>query len=337
MNRFHAMQARHESGFSLLELLVSVAVMMVIVGSALGAVNFYQRNYVKTQSLTDMHSGVRGAVELMTHEISQAGLINSLDAVAANIDATLSVSQTGNPVAQTVTVNNSSIFYSGEEVQVDTGNNQETVVVASVVDSTHISGIFTRNHATGAPVYAIGTIAEGIVPPSNPGTYDPAACCDTLQIIGDVNADGNLQFVEYKCDWNYVDSSGATVPTLTRSMTQISAAAKNAAVPLMKGIIKNPIPSGGTQATPCFNFKLQNLSITKTNGVTLSYWYTTNISLTLTVQTMQRDPQTNQFLTMTKSFLDLSPRNVNGAFQLAQTSQSGRILARPTGSPSWLP
>jgi hypothetical protein len=336
--RRNCARSKLEGGFSLFELLVAVGMLMVIVGSALAAVSFYQRNYVKTELLTDMHSGVRGAVELMTQEISQAGLINSLDAVAANIDATFSLDATGNAtIAQTVKVNNSAIFYPNEEVQVDTGNNQETVVIQSIVDSTHLSGIFTKTHLPGAPIYAIGVIAEGVVPPDKYGTYDPTICCDVLQIIGDVNANGTLQMVEYKCDWAFVDNTGNTIWALTRSETPISAATKSAAVPLVKGIQKNPIPAGGTVATPCFNFKLQNVSVTRTNGAALSYWYTTNISLTLTAQTSKADPQTNQVLTMTKSFLDISPRNVNGAFQLAQTSEPGRILARPSGTPSWLP
>lgn len=72
------------------------------------------------------------------------------------------------------------------------------------------------------------------------------------------------------------------------------------------------------------------------DNTSVTYTYTTNISLTLTVQTAQKDPQTQQYLTMTKSFLDLSPRNINGAYQLALNAQGGRTLARPT-TPSWLP
>ncbi len=338
MKSFRSNPIPREDGFSLLELLAALGILLIISGATLSAVNYYQKNYSRTQQLTDMHSGVRGAVELMTQEISQAGLINSLDSTAANINASLSLSSTGSPIAQTVPVDNASLFYAGEELQVDTGANQETVVVASIVDATHISGIFTKNHTSGAALYAVGTIAEGVVPPPNPSTYDKTTCCDTLQIIGDVNGDGTLQFVEYKCDWSYVDGTGATVPSLTRSQSKITPnGAKSAAVALVKHIKKNPIPSGGTTNTPCFLFDTRNLSVTETDGTTLNYWYTTNVSLTLTVETDKKDLQTNQTLTMTKSFLDLSPRNVNGAYQLAQTSQPGRILARPTGNPTWLP
>lgn len=331
MKTIHKTATRAEGGFTLLELMAGLAILLVISSAAFELMGYYQRNYRTTQLTSDMHSTVRGAVELMTQEISQAGLINSVDGI---LNTTLSSSDIASGSSQAVSVGNAALFYPNEQLQVDTGINAEVIVITAVDTSKNtITAVFAKNHVKGTPIYAIGTIAEGIVPPASP--YSSATCCDILQIIGDVNADGNLYLVEYKCDWAYT-INGVTVPSLTRSSTQINASSKSAAVPLVESILRNPIPSGGTTPTPCFQFNSSTATTMRPDNTSVTYTYTTNISLTLTVQTAQKDPQTQQYLTMTKSFLDLSPRNINGAYQLALNAQGGRTLARPT-TPSWLP
>src|ERR1700740_2772055 len=61
------------SGFTLLEMLISTAVMLIITGSVFGVLSFSQKIYGSQQCQADMHSGMRGVIELMTQEIGQAG------------------------------------------------------------------------------------------------------------------------------------------------------------------------------------------------------------------------------------------------------------------------
>ena len=55
----------------------------------------------------------------------------------------------------------------------------------------------------------------------------------------------------------------------------------------------------------------------------------TNIALTLSVRTLYRDPQSRQYLTMTKSFLNLAPRNILTALKLANASVTNRLQPTP--------
>jgi len=284
------MQVKSQRGFSLLELMAAVAVLLVISAAAFSLLNYFQKNYTSNQLSADMHSGVRGAIELISQELTQAGLINSSG--VANTSLTSSVVSSGN--SQNVAVGNAGLFYAGERVSVDTGVNAEVVQVINV-DSTgnKITGIFTQNHTTGAPVYATGVIGNGVT--VSPGTLD---------ILGDVNADGSLYLVEYVCD--------PATGTLSRSATPVSQANKNPGQALVTSV-KGCSFSASTAAV---------------NGVS----YVTDVALTLTVQTAQIDPQTGMHGVMMSTF-DLSPRNITAAMALAQAGQTVRLQPAPSPLP----
>ena len=59
------------------------------------------------------------------------------------------------------------------------------------------------------------------------------------------------------------------------------------------------------------------------------YTFTTGVGITLSVQTTWPDPQTHQYSTMTKSFLNLEPRNVLSAFELANAGIANRLQPSP--------
>jgi len=288
------MKTRAQRGFSFLELMTAVALLLVISAAAFSLTNYFQKNYTANQMKADMHSGVRGAVELMSQELAQAGLLNSVDGIADTSLAAADLSS-GNP--QAVGVGNASLFYVGENVQVGTGATSETVQITAIdTNANKITGIFTQNEPAGAPVYATGVIGQGITVTST-----------TLDLVGDINGDGSLYLVEYVCN------PSSTGGTLTRSATPVSQASKNAADVLV------------TAVTGC-SF---SSSTTPVNGVN----YVTNIGLTITVQTAQVDPQTHQYIQMTKSYLDLSPRNIAGAVALANAGQNARLQATPSPLP----
>jgi len=282
------MSTRSQCGFSLLELMVAVALLLIISAAAFTLTNYFQKNYTSNQMKADMQSGVRGAVELLSQELTQAGLINS--AGIANTLLSAAALASGNP--QSVAVGNASLFYAGENVTVDTGSSAELVRLTGVDPSgNRITGMFAQNHAAGAPVYASGVIGQGV-----------AVSPTTLDIVGDMNADGSLYLVEYVCDPN-------TTQTLSRSATPITQAGKNPAQTLV------------TSVTGC-SF---SSSTTSVNGIS----YVTNVSLTLTVQTALRDPQTGTYAEASNTF-DLSPPNIAAAVALAQEGQTARLQATPS-------
>lgn len=284
-----------QSGFSLLELLVSLAILMVIGGAAFRSLIGYQKNYQSTLSQVDMHSGVRSAVELATQEVGQAGVV-------PNNSVTLQGSVTG-PGSTSVQVSGISGMYVGENLTVDTGTNQELVTITALTSSpATMTATFTKAHSASAPVQALGVFGQGIMTTST-GTQ--------LRLFGDINADGTLQYVHYDCDY--------TNNQLTRSVTNISPslpANSNAGIILVQGLQPNP------DGSPCFTY-----TSTIINGTT----YYTSVGLTITTQTATRDPQTNQYILMTKSFLNISPRNVVAAAEMNTANMTTRLQAPPAG------
>src|SRR5215470_13523596 len=69
------MKANSDKGFSLLEMLISLIILLIASGAAFRALAYYQRSYGSSQLRADMHMGVRSALELMAQEVNQAGLL----------------------------------------------------------------------------------------------------------------------------------------------------------------------------------------------------------------------------------------------------------------------
>ena len=76
--------------------------------------------------------------------------------------------------------------------------------------------MFTIAYLAGARVMPAGGFAEGIIPT----TKANGSTASTLKIVGDINGDGSIVYVEYTCDWN--------AGRLYRNMMPYTAAAKPA-------------------------------------------------------------------------------------------------------------
>jgi prepilin-type N-terminal cleavage/methylation domain-containing protein len=290
-----------ESGFSLLELVASISILLVIAGAAFSAMSSYQGMYQRTELTSDIHDTTRSAIDLMAQEIGQAGLLSS----TSNQVTTLGAAVTGSGTAQSVAVTSASGVFVGEKLLVDVGSHQELVAVTAV-SSNNVTGIFTASHTNGAVVTALGVFPQGVLSTST---------ANQLQLVGDINGDGTLVYVEYNCN-NQSPGPG----TLTRSITPITAAAKNASSILVDSVMPNP---GGTA---CFQY--QSVTV---GGFT----FVPQVGVTLTLRTSSRDPVTGQYLTITKQALDLVPRNVQMGLNLANASTpvTGRLQPTPPGVP----
>src|ERR1051326_1617220 len=67
------MHANKESGFSLAELLIAMAIMLLISGAATTALLKMTSTQATIWNRTQMHSGIRGATEVLQQEVGQAG------------------------------------------------------------------------------------------------------------------------------------------------------------------------------------------------------------------------------------------------------------------------
>jgi Tfp pilus assembly protein PilW len=366
------------SGFSLLETLASMAIMLIIMSAIVSVISFYQKTYQTTQLKSDMYENVRGTMGLMTQELGQSGLVS-----LPSPSPTLSSAAVASSSAQTVGVSSTTSMFVGEKLLIDSGVSEEAVTLTAV-DTTlnQITGVFSKAHASGAPIDVLGVFPDGVMT-SSTGTQ--------LRLFGDINADGSLVYIHYDCD--------TAAGTLTRSVTTLtpSTVTSSAAQTLLSTLIANP---GGT---PCFQYITQSSTATQTIGTgtgsqgtftgtltqvgvsagnvwvaagsvtgtddgsgsitgtgissgTVNYatgaisvtflgapgagtavgvgqYFVTNVAVTITVRTLQIDPQTHAYLTMTTSFRNLSPRNVVSGLELANLPFPVRLQPTPSNLP----
>jgi prepilin-type N-terminal cleavage/methylation domain-containing protein len=293
------------AGFTLAELMIAMAVMLVISGAVTGALLQMTNSQRTIWNRTEMHSGVRGATELLQQEVGQAGRI-SLPAVV-----TLSAAVAAG--ANTVNVSSSSGMFVGEQVVVAGGSattpTRETVTLTAVGTSpASITASFLNSHASGDTVQVLGGFPAGIVP----STTTNGSTGTVLKMFGDINGDGNMVYVEYTCD--------TTAKNLYRNSMAWNASTKptpGAAQVLLSNIIANP---GGTA---CFTYPTAIV-----NGVT----YVIDVAITLTVQTQQLDPITKSYQTETKALLNVAPRNIFNVWLLASGTSGGSTRIQPTPS-----
>lgn len=285
-----------EHGFTLPELLVSVSLLLVLMGTVTTLLVKSAETHRTVWNRTEMHSAVRGATELMQQEVGQAGLV----ALPAPV-TTGGASGTG---SQTVTVNSSTGMFVGEKLLIGNGDDSETVTVTAIVGNAFTAN-FQTNHPGGTAVAAVGGFPNGIVPPDMAN----GSTGNVLKLFGDVNSDGRMVYVEYTCD--------TANKKLYRNITGFAAMIKpplaNALV-LLSNIVPNP------NGTPCFIYQ------TATVGANT---YVLDVAITLTVQTQEKDNFTQQFQTETKTLLNVSPRNVFNVWELASIGETNRIQPLP--------
>ena len=294
----HMRRQRQNAGFSVLELLVCMGMLIVVSGAALSALSYSTKMYRSQLLQSDMHANLRGTLALLTQEIGQAGSLNtSPKALAAAV--------TGSTSAQTVTLNSVSNLFVGEKLIVDAGGAQEIVQITGFFGTSQITGIFKKNHANAAPVFTQGVFAQGVLSSST---------ANSLKLFGDINADGSLCYVQYDYD--------STAGTLSRSITTIApgVTTRNASETLLTNLVANP---GGTAF-----FQYGTAVNVTVNSVT--YSFIPSVAVSVSIRTSKIDPQTHTYDVMTKSFSNLAARNVLAGLTLVQSSPAITNQLQPT-------
>jgi prepilin-type N-terminal cleavage/methylation domain-containing protein len=294
-----------QAGFSLLEVMVAMAILLVVAGTVISALLHMTKVEGTVTNQTELHSSVRNATELLTQEVGQAGRVSVPQSITlvGNV-----LAPTGASAPATVAVSSATSLFVGEKVAVDTGGSKETVALTAVnAGANTITASFTQAHAPGVPVLVGGSFVSGIVPPSFPN----GSTATTLKLYGDINGDGNLEYVEYTCDVGtgnfYRNVMPLTVPVkplLDPSMI------------LINNIQANP---GGTA---CFTYQEKAVQNSPTTAVI-------NVGITLTVQTQYQDPQTGQYRKESKALLNVAPRNVFYGWQMGNAGLTDRLQPMP--------
>jgi hypothetical protein len=302
---------RDEAGYSLMELMVSMAVLMIVSGTALDGVFRLTRTSATISNRTSMHSGVRNATELLQQEVGQAGrvalphsvrLANGVASGAATVSVQ-AVDASGN-----VLTNESGVdgMFVGEKLVIGTGTTEETVALTGVNTSTHeITATFLYSHAAASPVYVYGGFGYGVVP----STIANGSSGSSLKIFGDINSDGNLQYVEYTCD-----TQAGNLYRRTMAFDATTKASISPEMALLNNIKPNP------DGTPCFTYQERTV-----NNIA----YVVDVAITLTVETPDPDPVTGLHQEETKALLNVAPRNVFNVWQLAGLGITNRVQPTP--------
>ncbi len=320
------MTRNEQSGFTLVETMVSLALLAAVSAIVMTGITRLIWTQGSVANRTAMHTSVRSATELLQQEIGQAGRVslagpNTLVTLASPVAIGTGVSFTLNP--NTVKV------FPGEELTIDSGSNpvtkasnQETVTVTGTAASP--TATFTIAHAANVPVTVLGGFASGIVPPTTaPANYANGSTGTVLKLYGDINGDGNMVYIEYTCD--------ANAGFLYRNMMPFDAAAKPATdttMILLSNLLPNPNDNNGN-AVPCFSYLPQQPAGTD--------YYVLDVAVTLTEQTQDKDPQTQQFQRETKALLNVSPRNVYYTWELAGFGLTNRVQPMPLSVTNLLP
>ncbi len=270
-----------------------------------------------------MHSGIRGATELLAQEVGQAGRVATPVQITLTnaVAASASCDQTSPGLnASTVQVNSvSGLWATGGAMHASyalittfDGPLRETVPLWSIATGPpRISSCFLNPHAAGTSIMVLGAFGNGII---SPGTAN-GSTATVLKMFGDINGDGNMVYVEYTCDT-------VNAHKLYRNTMAYDAVAKPAlanALVLLNNIQANP---GGTA---CFTYQMSPPLIIQGQPLTVVL----DVAITLTVQTQQVDATTGQYQTETKALLNVSPRNMFDAYSLAGLGYTDHIQSTP--------
>jgi type II secretory pathway pseudopilin PulG len=339
-----------ESGFSLIELLVSMGVLMAVSSIVTGALLQMTQSQATIWNRTEMHSGIRGATELLQQEVGQAGritfpgvvtLTDAINPVGGAFPAASATCDPGDPTgagAVTVAVTTtapgdatSGMWAVGPPgaptssyIMLTTldGNNQETFRLGAVAGAASITACFSKDHLAGTVLMPMGGFATGIIP--NLGIVN-ASNDNVLKLYGDINGDGRMVYVEYTCD---IPVSGPGI--LYRQVVEIADGAVKLPLTadhiLLTNVMRNPVNPATplVPAPPCFTYQPGFMMVQGT-----PFTFILDVAITLTVQTTLIDPITKQFQTETKALLNVSPRNVFAAWSLAGIGYTDRIQSTP--------
>jgi prepilin-type N-terminal cleavage/methylation domain-containing protein len=334
---------KRQKGFSLLELMVSVAILVIVAGSIIMGMIRMTWSESTIMNRTQMHSSVRNATELMQQEVGQAGKLGFqpglqfTTAIAAPGAATPTITTTA------ATGNATDAMYLGEQLVVDPSTTSEETVTITALTATSITATFVNSHLANVPVLVMGGLASGIVPPTTASTAassmlvldgnnatgvpinttlttDQASNGSTLKMYGDLNGDGTTYYVAYKCTQD-VNGNGTLYRYVSNTSNVLTATGMQTGTLLLDHLGQNP------NSAPCFTYQVKQTTVTFTGG-SVNQTFVINVAVTLTVQTQNKDLQTNAPQFETKALLNIAPRNVFEAWELA-SSPSGYTRAQP--------
>jgi type II secretory pathway pseudopilin PulG len=323
---------RSEAGFSLAEMIVATGLLLVISSIVTSALLQMTNQQQTIWNRTEMHSGVRGATELLQQEVGQAGRVTlpgANGAVALTLPIVTAPGTLCNPgVPVTATVASTTGMFPGEWLTTMDGDNAAETVAVTPTSLTTFTACFTNSHAANTTSFrALGGFASGIVAPSLPN----GSTGNRLKLYGDINGDGTMVYVEYFCD-NADNGShnlyrNVVTPFVPFGTPPAVKTKEDSSMVLLGNVWKNP--DDGVNPRPCFQY--QEPVPASVPGMVL------DVAVTLTVKSQLREKTTQDFQTETKALLNVSPRNVFFTWEFAGLGYMNRVQPTPAAITPLLP
>ncbi len=210
-----------ECGFSLVELMVSLLILLPIMGAVVSLLSVSVQQHSTEQSSSTVVQDARAGLEMMVMEIAQAGSHRE-------VSTTLSGSVSSLTTVQECSIGSSAGINTGDEIQVGGVSTPPEEVRLTAVGTNSISGIFRANHDSGEPVRLFPLpFATGVLKPAGLGVSS-SATVTTLRFFGDTTGTGTLFYIVYD-----YDSANAQI---TRSMTPVTQTTLQPALPLITNV-----------------------------------------------------------------------------------------------------
>ncbi len=332
------------AGFSLVELLVSVAIIVLLMSAVFPFLFQSQIKYQNNQVASEANQSARAAMEVMSQEIGQAGF-NPNFTTGKTSSAVVAV----NSSPQCVTLSDINQINPGDWVSADTGPNHELVEVLSTsnvsgtscVSPNQIQGVFLMSHdgsTTPFPVISYKMpFGSGIL--QTTGTSND----QRLEFLGDINQDGVIRYVVYSLSpvspatTVSINGTAYTLYTLSRSVTTVpftnlpvpstyTPPANNQASPLVTNVLYNTTNQSGPTGQPIFAYPNQVVIGVVPNQITVVGTVVVTISVAVSPKSLES--QLPQWFTMATQIrpLDLqaaiSVNNAGGAIYLPPLPKS---------------
>lgn len=237
-----------DSGFSLLELLVSVAILTFLMAIVFQFLSTNQRRYRSQQLLAEMAQGGRSAFEVMGQELNQAGYnppfrsnksVGGSGMISPGSPLVSLPVSGGSPATKGVfygsrlvignTCTGTPVTCNQEEVQV----NADSTYGTTAITASTAPMVLVNSHAAGEPIFSRNyPFPNGIIYDNRTAGTGLAVADNKIRFYGDIMDTGDLYYGEYRlqCEGStpgtWVDACTSTCTTgpftLTRFVTKLA-------------------------------------------------------------------------------------------------------------------
>ncbi len=329
-------------GFSLVELLPSIAILSLLMGAMLGFLAQVQKKYQGTQVNSESSSGARAALEILSSDIGQAGYNPNF---RSNRTSSTAISANADP--QCMTVSDLSRINPGDWLSVDTGMNNELVQVLGTTSTgactqpNQFQGVFVMNHVSPGSTFPIPIKSYKLPYPTGILLGTGLSNDHQLLFYGDVNDDGVINYVAYTLVPTTTPASSVNINgqtyvlyNLLRSLTPVTfsaGASRNAASPLAQNILYQDISAAnpvGPSGQPIFGYP----SVYQVGIIPNQVTVVGTVNINLCVATNPQSLETNnvQWFTMATR---IRPLNLSAAVNVAQAGGFRFLPPQPVGLP----